>query len=117
MVAALSWLLLFQLAGEVAVRWSRLPLPGPVVGLALLFAVLVIRGGVPDDLRAASNTLLGHLMLLLVPATAGLMLHFQRLGDEWLPIVLAAIGGAGITMAATALTLRLLMGRRGGPLR
>jgi hypothetical protein len=31
-----------------------------------LFAELVIRSGVPDDLRAARNTLLGHLMLLLV---------------------------------------------------
>jgi hypothetical protein len=65
MLGTLTWLLLFQLVGEVTVRWLKLPLPGSVVGMVLLFAVLVLRGGVPEHLRAASHTLLQHLMLLL----------------------------------------------------
>lgn len=107
--AAFTWLIMFQLAGEATVRLFMLPLPGPVVGLVLLYAVLVARGGIPEDLRATSSTLLQHLMLLLVPATAGLMLHFRRLGEEWLPIMLAAVGGTAVTMAVTAVTLRFLV--------
>ena len=112
MLGAFTWLLLFQLVGEITVRWSKLPLPGAVVGMLLLFAVLVTRGGVPENLRATSNTLLQHLMLLLVPATTGVMIHFKRVGKEWLPIVLAGVGGAAVTMAVTALSLRLLLARR-----
>ena len=112
MLGALTWLLLFQLIGEVAVRWLKLPLPGSVVGMLLLFAGLVIRGSVPEHLHATGNMLVQHLMLLLVPATAGVMLHFKRLGEEWLPIILAGIGGAAVTMAVTALTLRLLLASR-----
>ena len=37
---ALTVLLLFQLAGEVLSQVLRLPIPGPVVGLALLFLFL-----------------------------------------------------------------------------
>ena len=44
-------------------------MPGALTWLLLLFAVLVRRGGVPEHLRTTSNTLLQHLMLLLVPAT------------------------------------------------
>ena len=112
MLSALIWLVLFQLAGEVTVRWLTLPFPGPVVGMLLLFAALVIRGGVPEHLRTTSNTLLQHLMLLLVPATTGLMLHFRRLGEEWFPILAGAIGGTAVTMAVTALTLHLLLAHR-----
>lgn len=112
MVAAFTWLIMFQLAGEVTVRLFALPLPGPVVGLILLYAVLVIRGAVSEHLRATSNILLQHLMLLLVPATTGLMLHFKRLGEEWLPIILAGVVGTAVTMAVTAVTLRLLVARR-----
>jgi len=63
MLGALTWFLVFQLIGEVAVQWFKLPLPGPV-----LFAVLVMHGGVPDNLRNTSNATLQHLMLLFVPA-------------------------------------------------
>lgn len=111
MLGALAWLLLFNFIGEVTVGSLRLPLPGAVVGLMLLFTVLVIRGSVPDNLRATSATLLQYLMLLLVPATTGLMLHFQRLGREWLPIMLAGFVGTAVTMAVTAVTFRLLVAR------
>jgi holin-like protein len=109
MLAALIWLLLFQFAGDVTARWLELPFPGPVLGMAMLFVVLVIRGRVPENLRSTGDRLLQHLMLLLVPATAGVMVDFKRFAAEWLPIVLAGVGGAAVTIAVTALTLHLLL--------
>ena len=111
MLGALTCLLLFQLVGEVAVRWMKLPLPGAVVGMVLLFAALLIRGGIPENLRITGSTLLQHLMLLLVPVTVGMMIHIHRVSEEWLPILLAGIGGAAVTLAVTALTLRFLLTR------
>lgn len=111
MIGGLIVLLVFQLAGEVAAQWAKIPIPGPVLGLMLLFTVLVIRGGVPENLRVTSDTLIQHLMLLLVPATTGMMIFFPRIGKAWLPIMLAGVGGTAVTMAVTALTLRLLVAR------
>ena len=43
MIPALATLLVFQLMGEVVVMSLGLPVPGPVVGLALLLTLLVLR--------------------------------------------------------------------------
>ncbi|NIQ25900.1 MAG: CidA/LrgA family protein, partial [Gammaproteobacteria bacterium] len=47
MIESLTVLLVCQLAGEVIARASGIPLPGPVIGMAILFFGLMIRGGVP----------------------------------------------------------------------
>ncbi len=42
MILSLTLLLLCQLAGEILARAAALPVPGPVVGMALLLAVLIL---------------------------------------------------------------------------
>jgi holin-like protein len=112
MLAALTTLLVYQLVGEVIAQGLALPIPGPVIGLALLFATLALRGGPTEGLRDTANGLLTHLSLLFVPAGVGVMVHFGRLGDEWLPIAAALVVGTVLTIATAALVMRrLLRGR------
>jgi len=113
MLGALTLLLLFQLAGEVIVQFFALPIPGPVIGMALLFATLVIRGGAPDRLRTTANNLLQHLSLLFVPAGVGVMVHFSRLGDEWPAIVGALLVSTFVTLGVTGLLLCTLLRKSG----
>jgi holin-like protein len=108
MMAGLTILLLFQLAGEVLVHLFALPLPGPVIGMALLFIALALRGGVPAFLGQTSTSLLSHLSLLFIPAGVGVMLHFQRIANEWLAIACALVISTAVTLAVTAWTLRLV---------
>lgn len=115
MLAALTTLLVFQLAGEVVAQAFGLPVPGPVIGLALLFATLTVRDGAGAGLRDTANGLLAHLSLLFVPAGVGVMVHVERLGDEWLPVVAALLGSTLLTIAASALVMRRLLSRRGSP--
>lgn len=115
MVPAFALLLVFQLIGEVAVQLLPLPLPGPLVGMLLLFATLVLRGVLPPALGEAANALLGHLMLLFIPAVTGVMMYFERIGQEWLPFFAACILGAAVTLAVTALTLRWMLKLTGTP--
>lgn len=42
MLAAITLLLLFQLAGEAITLVFALPVPGPVLGMGLLFAALIL---------------------------------------------------------------------------
>lgn len=108
MIAALTMLLIFQLIGEVLVRGLNLPIPGPVVGMGLLFAALILAKGPSTELRTTSNGLLQHLSLLFVPAGTGVMLHFQRLSDEWLPLLAAVTVSTLLSLAVSALLLGAL---------
>jgi holin-like protein len=112
MLAALTVLLVYQLVGEIVVVASGLPVPGPVVGMALLFVSLLLRGTVSDDLRDTANGLLRHLSLLFVPAGVGVMAHLHRLTSEWLPISVSLVLSTLLTIAVTALAMRALLARR-----
>lgn len=112
MLPAITLLLLLQLAGEVVVRWFALPVPGPVLGLLLLFALLLARRHIDDGLRQTANTLLQHLSLFFVPAGVGVMVHLARVADEWLALGVALIASTLLSMAATALTLQFFLRHR-----
>ena len=98
-------LLIYQLVGEVSVLLLRIPVPGPVLGMIMLFLTLVFRGRSTASLDSASSALLSHLSLLFVPAGVGMIVHFDRIVNEWLPITVALILSTVITMAATAVIM------------
>ena len=121
MIAAFAGIFLCQLLGEFFARAFNLPLPGPVLGMGLLFVFLLVRGGqargtrvpaVPVSLAAAADGLLGHLSLLFVPAAVGVMRYFDLLRANALAIGVAVALSTILAMAATALTFRLFSRRR-----
>ena len=109
MLAGITLLLCYQLVGEVLVAALGLPLPGPVLGMLLLLVTLVLLRATADLVEAPAEGLLGHLSLLFVPAGVGVMVHGQRLGGEWLPILVALVVSTLLTLLAVALTMRLLV--------
>ncbi len=113
MIGALTTLLLCQLAGEILVRTLHLPVPGPVLGMVLLFAALVLRGReAPAALGATADALLGNLGLLFVPAGVGVMLYLPLLARDWAPLSLGVLAGTLAAIAFTGrLAQRLLRGR------
>ncbi len=112
MLAGLTWLLIYQCIGEILVRWTGLPVPGPVVGMVLLFVTLLAKQAAPASLQTAASGLLSHLSLLFVPAGVGVMLHFHRVASEWLPIVVSLVVSTVLAMAVTALVMRHLLARQ-----
>jgi putative effector of murein hydrolase LrgA (UPF0299 family) len=119
MIAAFAGIFLCQLLGELLARAFNLPLPGPVLGMGLLFLLLLLRDGqtrrkgkranaVPVSLAAAADGLLGHLSLLFVPAAVGVMRYFDLLRANAEAIGVAVALSTLLAMAATALTFQLL---------
>jgi len=108
MLGAITILLLFQLAGEVLAQALSLPVPGPVIGMALLLAALVLRGSAPEEIRRTANNILSHLSILFIPGGVGVMLYLPRLAQEWLPILASLIVSTMLTLIVTALVLRAL---------
>ena len=114
MIESLALILLCQLIGEVLVRLTHLPVPGPVIGLGLLFAGLVLRGGPSEKLTATANGLLSHLSLLFVPAGVGIMLHLDLIAAQWLPILAALLVSTAITIAITGWLMQRLADKGAG---
>ncbi|MDD2546153.1 MAG: CidA/LrgA family protein [Burkholderiaceae bacterium] len=114
MIRTLTLLLAFQLLGEALERGLGLPVPGPVIGMALLFLALLLRGGPGEGLRDSVSQLLQHLSLLFIPAGVGIVLHGQRIADEWGPLVVALGASTLLAVSVTALVLRALQRRRTG---
>lgn len=106
MLKALTTLLLFQALGETLSFALRLPLPGPVIGLMLLLAYLLIRPVSIDGLRPTALDMLRHLSLLFVPAGVGIMLHGERLQAEGWKLLLAVVVSTVVTLAMTAWVTR-----------
>lgn len=101
MLSSITILLVCQLVGEVIARLLGLPVPGPVVGMVLLFVGLLIRRGIPPALEQVGNTLLSHLSLLFIPAGVGVMVHLRLIASEWLPISVSLILSTAATIAVT----------------
>lgn len=103
MVYGIFVLLACQWLGEWLMRWLGWPVPGPVAGMLLLLAGLLIWGKVPTWLRTPSEGLLSILMLLFVPAGVGLMQHLGILGTQGLLIL-------GVVVLSTLITLLVSLG-------
>jgi holin-like protein len=101
-------LLVFQTLGEGLAYAFSLPVPGPVIGMLLLFCYLMAREGAADKLAPTTLEFLKHLSLLFIPAGVGIMVHAQRVAAEWLPIVAALVLSAIVSLVVTALVLRRL---------
>lgn len=111
-LASITVLLICQLIGETIAKVWTLPIPGPVIGMVLLFTALVIRRGLPADLEKSAGFLLSHLSLLFIPAGTGVVVHAKLIAQEWLPISTALVAGTAITIAVTGLTMTVLLRRR-----
>jgi holin-like protein len=108
MLQGLLLLLLFQLIGEALSVWFGLPMPGNVIGMALLLLALFAGWVKIDWLREAAELLLKYLALFFVPAGVGVMLYFDLIAREWLPICAGTIISTFVVMAVTGWTEQLL---------
>ncbi|MEO0575707.1 MAG: CidA/LrgA family protein [Pseudomonadota bacterium] len=111
MLGMLTLIFVCQLIGEVLVAAIGLPVPGPVVGMVLLFCGLCIKGDTPPALAKLADGLLSNLSLLFVPAGVGVMLHVGVLGEQWLPLSVGVFVSTLVTVIVTGKLMQRLMPR------
>ncbi|ELN4741125.1 TPA: CidA/LrgA family protein [Pseudomonas aeruginosa] len=107
LLRGLTWLVLFQLIGT-ALNVLILPmLPGPIIGMLLMFAFLRIRGEVGQPISEAATALLRYLPLLLVPPAVGVMVYTRQIAaDFW-----ALAGALGLSLLISLVFAGWLMQR------
>jgi holin-like protein len=117
MILSLTLILLAQLIGEALARASNLPVPGPLIGMALLLVFLVVRDRasrlsprvlapplVDGRLESTGKGLLANLSLMFVPAGAGIVGRLDVLAVHGVALAVVVLVSTVTTLAATALT-------------
>ena len=117
MIASLIVILACQLAGEALARGFGLAVPGPVMGMALLFALLLLRDRVSRHLPAALSDnalvstgqgLLAHLSLLFIPAGVGVVQNLGVFAQYGVALGVAVVVSSLLALLATVGTFLLV---------
>jgi holin-like protein len=106
MLNALTLLFACQLVGEAVVRLLGITFPGPVLGMGLIFAGLLVVGHSGAALDAVADTILRNLSLLFVPAAVGVMQQAGLIAANWLAIFAALALSTVATLVVTVYTFR-----------
>ena len=109
MLASFATLLVFQCLGEGITYALKLPIPGPVVGMLLLFFSLVAYPPLLEKVEATASELLRHLSLLFVPAGVGIVAAAGQVKGHWMTVILAVAVSTLLTLAVTATVTRAVM--------
>jgi putative effector of murein hydrolase LrgA (UPF0299 family) len=110
MLKAFAILLTCQLVGEAITRGLELPLPGPVLGLVILVAILfaaerwrLVDSATIDEtsLGKVSNGLIATLGILFVPAGVGVIQEGGLLGKYGAALAEALLVSTVLTLVVT----------------
>jgi holin-like protein len=104
MILAVAILLSCQLIGETLARGLMLPVPGPVLGMALLLAGCLLLPGLAARVMPTAQGLLSHLSLLFVPAGVGVISHLDVLGGSGPALLLVLVASTALALIAGVLT-------------
>jgi holin-like protein len=119
MIASLALILLAQLVGEIVARGAGVPVPGPVIGMGLMFAFLLLRDhpriGAPrflpkpltdGTLEATARGLLMNLSLMFVPAGVGVVGRLDLLRAQGAKLALVLVVSTALSLLVTVLVFR-----------
>lgn len=101
-MAQIILITLFWLAGEELGTTLHLPIPGSVIGISLVLAVLAAGLMKPHSLQRGAEWLLAEMLLFFVPAVPALTTHPEFAGWTGLKIIAVIFIGTSIVMLGTA---------------
>jgi holin-like protein len=90
---------------DFAVRMLHLPVPGGVVGLVVLLALLFCGGIAPRWVKAGADWLLSDMLLFFIPAAVAAVQYGGLFREDGWRLALVVVGGTLMVMVAVAFTV------------
>lgn len=101
-IRAFCILLFFLILGEVISKGARIPVPGNVIGMALLTLALMAGWVKLESVERVSDALLKHLALLFVPPGVGVMVYADLIRREGLALLVSTVLSTIVVLVVTA---------------
>ena len=108
MIRGLAILFGFQVGGDAVASLLNLPIPGSVVGMALLLGALLVGWLKLSLVEATAAVLLGNLGVFFVPSAVSIMLFGEIVRRQWVPIAVALVGSSIMVLLVTGLVQQAL---------
>jgi holin-like protein len=96
---------MFWAAGSGLAQLAGVPVPGGLIGMFALLALLGSGTLDPRLVERGASWLLAEMLLFFVPAVVALLAHPEFLGLTGLKVLLVILGSTVMVMLATALTV------------
>jgi holin-like protein len=112
MLKGLTWFLIAQLAGEACMRITKLPVPGPVLGMVILFTGLMLAPAIRTHIGESADLLLAHLSLLFIPAGVGVVLYLRELAQSAWALTVVLLVSTWVGLAVTAWVAQFMLDRQ-----
>ena len=90
--------------GELIVWLTDISIPSSIIGMLLLAALLQMKAVKLDWVKGMSDFLIGNLGFFFVPPGVALMLYFDLIKAEWLPIIVATVVSTILVLITTGWT-------------
>ncbi len=100
------------LMGTIVQIIFKLPIPGSVIGLVLLFLGLQIGIIKVEMIEELCEFFLSNMSFFFIPAGVGLMTAFGVLKGRWIPFIIIVIVSTCLVWIVTALVVKFLRGGR-----
>ncbi len=105
LLAELGVLLALYLLGGQLVAWFGWPIPGGVMGLALLLVLFALGWLKPAALQRGAGMLMAEMLLFFIPALMSLLDYGTLLRDDGWRILLVIAVSTLLVMVVTAFTV------------
>ncbi|QLB50398.1 CidA/LrgA family protein [Streptococcus sanguinis] len=102
---------MISLVGEGISSVFRLPVPGSIIGLVLLFLALQFKLLRLRHISMVGNFLLANMTILFLPPAVGIMDKFQVIAPYLLPIILIVLGAIVLNVCVIAVVVQLIKTR------
>jgi holin-like protein len=97
-------------AADALTRAAHLPVPGGVVGLVLLLALLFCGGVTPRWVKAGADWLLSDMLLFFIPAAVAAVQYGGLFRADGWRLALVVVGGTLMVMFAVAFAVEQAAG-------
>ncbi|MBZ9606630.1 CidA/LrgA family protein [Clostridium estertheticum] len=101
-------ILIPYIVGTILQLMFKLPIPGAVIGLILLFLGLQIGIVKVEMIEEVCEFLLSNMSFFFIPAGVGLMTAFGVLKGKWIPFIVIVVLSTCLVWIVTALVVKFL---------
>lgn len=98
--------------GEVVVRLTGIAIPSSIIGMLLLTALLQMKVVKLEWVKDVADFLISNIGFFFVPPGVALMLYFDVIKMEIVPIAIATLVSTALVLIATGLTHQFIERRR-----
>lgn len=109
MIKAFAIVLALSVIGDAAAVRLGIPIPGAAIGMTMLAALFIIRGGPDKGFAGLFDAAAPHFPLFFVPAAVGVIASADLLASAWVHIAIAIALSTAATIAITGITTSWLM--------